>query len=34
MEMFGAGSDVDKINAYVKRKGPGIDGALIYKPIL
>lgn len=23
MELFGAGSDVDKINAYVKRKGPG-----------
>ena len=23
MELFGAASDVDKINAYVKRKGPG-----------
>lgn len=30
MELFGASSDVDKINAYVKRKGPGIDGVLTF----
>jgi hypothetical protein len=26
MELFGASTDVDKINAYVKRKGPGKYG--------
>lgn len=34
MELFGVGFDVDKINVYVKRKGLGIDGVLIYKFIL